>query len=93
MLSQQPKPGAQLQRVQVEAEPGGPDRRVKVRVESYDELLGWYTSGSLSLGLHQLPLLEQAIQTMRSWASCDETPEEQIIPFPGRVLEASRHTH
>ena len=89
MVAQHLDPVAQLQRIQVEAESGRPDKHVKIRVENYDEFLGWYTSGSLRVGLHQLPLLEEAIQAMRFCASSEGSLEEKIIPFPGRLPEAS----
>jgi hypothetical protein len=54
---------------------------VKIRVESYDQGLGWYTSGSLVVPLHQLPLLEQAVEDMRKCPQEDEFAD--IIPFPG----------
>ena len=72
------------QRIQVQIEPQGYGKRVKIRVENYDEGLGWYSSGSLALPLHQLPLLEQAIEEMRT-----ERREEsyaEIIAFPGTTL-------
>ena len=69
------------QRVQVELERHALGKRVRIRLESYDQGLGWYTSGSLIVPLHQLPLLEQAVDEMR------RTPQEEefadIIPFPG----------
>jgi hypothetical protein len=83
MVMQQSNPLRRLQRIQVEAEPERSDGHVKIRVENYDEFLGWYTSGSLSLPLHQLPLLEQAIGDMRSCARSEEPLEEKVIPFPG----------
>lgn len=89
MVVQQPNPVAQLQRIQVEVEPGRPDKRVKIRVENYDEFLGWYTSGSLCLGLHQLPLLEQAVEEARSCASGEEACADKIIPIPGLIRETS----
>jgi hypothetical protein len=73
------------QRVQVELERHVHGKRVKIRVENYDTGLGWYSSGSLVLPLHQLPLLEQAIETMRAEDPADEFA--QIIPFPGPVAE------
>jgi len=66
----------------------GTGRCVKIRVEHYDEHLGWYTSGSLSLPLHQLPVLEQAVEQLRKGASSGETGSEKIIPFPGLKLHA-----
>ena len=68
-----------IQRIQVTVEPA---RRAKICLESYDDNLGWYTAASLSIPLHQLPLLEQALERIRR-----ETPPQstsgKIIPFPG----------
>jgi len=94
MLLQQSKPQAQSQRIQVEIEPvladGHPfDKRVKIRVENYDEFLGWYPSGSLTLALHQLPLLEQAIGEMRAGNTDDVPFADKIIPFPGLAAGAN----
>jgi hypothetical protein len=72
----------QSQRIQVDMEPHGLAKLVKIRIEHYDPRLGWYTSGSLSLPVHQLPLLEQAIAEMRACASSEASPGENIIPFP-----------
>lgn len=69
------------QRVQVQMERHPLGKRVKIRVESYDQGLGWYTSGSLVVPLHQLPLLEQAVEDMRRMPQEEEFAD--IIPFPG----------
>lgn len=58
-------------------------KRVKIRVENYDRGLGWYTSGSLTVPLNQLPLLEQAVQQMRTTERADQEEYGKIIPFPG----------
>jgi hypothetical protein len=70
----------QLQRVRVDMERTDSEKRVKIRIENYDQQLGWYTAGSVSLPLHQLPLLEQAVEEMRRSGQSDESA--QIIPFP-----------
>lgn len=75
------------QRVQVELERHAGGKRVKIRVESYDDVLGWYTAGSLTVPLHQLPLLEQAVEEMR-WTDRGAEEYGQIIPFP-RLNETS----
>jgi hypothetical protein len=67
------------QRIQVEMESNPSGRRVKIRVERFDDGLGWYTSGSLTLPIQQLPLLEQAVSDMRR---VPEVEFAQIIPFP-----------
>jgi len=73
------------QRVQVQMERHPQGKRVKIRVESYDAGLGWYTAGALTVPLHQLPLLEQAVEDMRRVSTDDEFAD--IIPFPGMVTE------
>ena len=73
------------QRIQVELERHVYGKRVKIRVENYDSGLGWYSSGSLTVPLHQLPLLEQAIDDMRSVDHSDEYAD--IIPFPGTMIQ------
>jgi len=94
MLLPESKTQAQSQRIQVEIEPisvgGQPcDKRVKIRVENYDETLGWYPSGSLTLALHQLPLLEQAISVMRAGTADDVPFGDKIIPFPSLTAGAN----
>lgn len=77
---------ARSERVRLEAANGGGgtgSRRVKICVEGFDEKLGWYSSGSITLALDQLALVEQAIAEMR----CAERARTQhheceIIPFP-----------
>jgi hypothetical protein len=69
------------QRVQVQMERHPQGKRVKIRVESYDAGLGWYTAGCVTVPLHQLPLVEQAIEDMRHLSTDDEFAD--IIPFPG----------
>jgi hypothetical protein len=74
----------QSQRIDVQLE-AGLEQHVKIRVESHDERLGWYTAGSLSLPLHQLPLLEQAIEQMRRLQNAPD--DDKIIPFPAPNLK------
>jgi hypothetical protein len=85
MLSPQLKALEQVQRVQLETEEHPAGRRVKVRVESFDENLGWYTSGSLSLPIHQLPLLEQALSAMGAEDHSENCPDAKVIAFPGLI--------
>jgi len=81
---------AQSERVQVELEFNGAERRVKIRTERHDRHLGWYTSASLSLPLRELPLLEQAIRRMHgSDAAGENQPIGEIIAFPGSPGEAN----
>ena len=68
------------QRIQVELRARPEGKEVRIRLESYDDGLGWYSAGALTVPLHQLPLLEQAIADMRH-EPLIETAE--IIPFPG----------
>jgi hypothetical protein len=82
MALQQSQPLEQSQRIQVEMERHHHGKLVKIRVEHHDERLGWYTSGSLSLPLHQLPLLEQAVADMRACERSEEALSDKIIPFP-----------
>jgi len=68
-----------IQRIQVFLEP----ECAKICLESYDDTLGWYTAGSLSIPLHQLPLLEQAIERMRVHAAAQPPRATgNIIPLP-----------
>jgi hypothetical protein len=75
MLQQQLGSAEQSQRICVEMQTHG--NRVKIRVEHHEERLGWYTAGSLSLPIHQLPLLEQAVAEMRSCQSCEQ--DDKIV--------------
>jgi hypothetical protein len=85
----QPDPSelrAQCQRIQVTREGERPrEPRLKICLESYEESLGWYTAASLSIPLHQLPLLEQALEQMHAVRRAVPSPPQQnnIIPFPG----------
>lgn len=74
------------ERVQVEMQNTVSGRQVQILVERHDDGLGWYTSGSLILPLHQLPLLEQAMTAMRQVPVEPEFAE--IIPFPTGDLAA-----
>lgn len=78
---QEAKIAEPTQRVLVEMDCRACGKRVKIRVENHDEGLGWYTSGTLTLPLNELPLLEQAIAEMRREPV--ETEYAEIIPFPG----------
>ena len=85
MALTQSKTVEQHQRIDVELDSHFTPKQVKIRMESFDPSLGWYTAGSLTLPVHQLPLLQQAIDQMRAMQSSEE--ENKIIPFPGEVLE------
>jgi hypothetical protein len=84
MALTQSKTVEQSQRIDVQLDTKGFEQQVKIRMENYDPSLGWYTAGVLTLPLHQLPLLQQAIDEMRN-RPLDE--DDKIIPFP---LAASR---
>lgn len=84
MLAEEFNASEPAQRVQLDLECPGRRGRVKIRVESYDENLGWYTAGSLSLPLAQLPLLEQAVEEMRARARAMDSSPATIIPFPAQ---------
>ena len=79
-----------LQRVSVAVEGQNPAKRLKISLENFDQGLGWYAAGSLSIPLHQLPLLEQAIDELRQGEESSAAPSGTIIPFPG--LRAVRTT-
>lgn len=68
------------ERVQAEMLNTPSGRQVRIVLERHDDQLGWYTSGSLVLPMHELPLLEQAIEEMRRVPSEPEFAD--IIPFP-----------
>jgi hypothetical protein len=70
-----------IQRIQVFLEPS---ERAKISLESYDDNLGWYTAASVSIPLHQLPLLQQAIERMQV-SPQQEQRTGNIIPFPKSV--------
>ncbi len=74
----------QNQRIDVELDSDRSQKQVKIRIESFAASLGWYTAGSLTLALHQLPLLQQAIEEMQKGES--SAGEDKIIAFPGVVL-------
>lgn len=71
----------QLQRVHVDVEGNSQFKRIKISVENYDEGLGWYSAGSLSLPLHQLPLLEQELQALRHEPTAPSG--SNVVLFPG----------
>jgi hypothetical protein len=79
--AEQPRLLEQFQRMQVQIEQYGSEKHVKIRMERHDDKLGWYTAGSISIPLCQLPLLEQAVAEMRAWERAEEA--SKIIPFPG----------
>ena len=78
---EQSPPLQQSQRVQVELEGYGQAKCVRIRVESHDDCLGWYTSASVSVPMGQLPLLEQALAGLSRPRFCEGSAK--IIPFPG----------
>jgi hypothetical protein len=83
MALQKSRQFEQVQRIQATVE-GLPEAKcLKICVENYDQGLGWYSGGSLTIPLHQVPLLEQALQAAR--AECPEAKDNSptIVPFPG----------
>jgi hypothetical protein len=86
----QPAKLQECQRIQVVHQTEGAEKSVKISIERYDECLGWYTAGALTIPLHQLPLLEQALQ---GGVPCVECPlaarSSKIIPFPTLAPEVA----
>jgi hypothetical protein len=87
MVSPQLNALEEVQRIRLETESHPAGKRVKIRVESFDECLGWYTAASLSLPIHQLPLLEQALSATATEVASDSDPEEKVIAFPGLLAK------
>jgi hypothetical protein len=83
MLSQHWQSLEQPQRLRVETESSETGSLVKIRLERYEEHLDWYTAGSLTIPLHQLPLLEQAIEALRVRQFAEKSAGEKILLFPG----------
>ena len=73
----------QCQRIDVTLETSAGSKRMKIFLESHDPSLGWYRAASLSIPLHQLPLLQQAIDRMRTIEPAEKPTGARIIPFPG----------
>ncbi|MFO1499820.1 MAG: hypothetical protein U1G07_15740 [Verrucomicrobiota bacterium] len=81
----------QIQRLQVGIEQQEGEKRFKLALESYDAGLGWYAAGSLTIPLHQLPLLEQALAEWREQDHAGkERAEGKVIPFPGLRVAPQR---
>jgi hypothetical protein len=84
-----PEPSLQLQqmqRVQINVE-GAPDsKRLKISIENYDQGLGWYSAGALTVPIHQRPLIEQALEAWRDKSASDAADGNTIVPFPGLRL-------
>ena len=77
----------ECQRVNVIKEAPGGEAQIKISVERYDDCLGWYSAGALSIPLHQQPLLQQALNDLQTTSSCSDCAEtdcsgKKIIPFP-----------
>jgi hypothetical protein len=73
------------QRIQVAKELNDGVKTLKITVERHDAALGWYTAGALALPLHQLPLLQQALEEINctDCAECvDKECRGKIISFP-----------
>jgi hypothetical protein len=91
-----PKKFQECQRVDVTRETRDGEQVVKITVERHDDMLGWYSAGSLSIPLCQLPVLEQALAELSrsQCTSCETACSRKIIPFPlmangGELAEAA----
>lgn len=74
----------EIQRIQVEVEGPATSQRLKIAVENFDAGLGWYSAGSLSIPIHQLPLLEQQLEAIRQEPAARAVDSDHnVIPFPG----------
>ena len=62
-----------VQRIQVGLQGHGPAARLKICLQNHHESLGWYTAGCLSIPLHQVPLLEQALDRVRNHQASGES--------------------
>ncbi len=91
----------QCQRVNVVRETQGTEKVIKIVLERYDETLGWYQAGALSVPLHQLPLMQQALSEFNvtdCHEECDgKNCPSKIICFPmlmagGQLQEAKANT-
>jgi hypothetical protein len=86
MNSPQPKTFQECQRIDVVKQGQGVDAQLKISIERFDECLGWYLAGGLTIPIHQVPLLQQALEEMKSAACAEcvgsECPAKKIIPFP-----------
>ena len=71
------------QRVQIKAAPGGSDQQVKICLENYDETLGWYSAGAITLDQEHLADLEAAINQLRRERFLDGGPANRISFFCG----------
>lgn len=91
MVSEQRKQFADCQRIQVAKETQGEDTVLKILLERFDVVLGWYSAGALTIPLHQLPLLQQALEEM-DCVDCDQCRDKcrgKIISFPLMAKEVA----
>ena len=83
MLSNQPlSVGHQTERVQITME----GAHLKISVERFEECLGWYIAGSVSVPLHQLPLLQEQLASASSATGANNSPERGL---PENVIALS----
>ena len=84
LMNSQPPKAQECQRVQVTREMQGDDPVVRISVERFHRVLGWYTASALTLPVCQLPLLEQAIAELSSVERNNNEADSgrKIIPFP-----------
>ena len=83
IVSGQSQPLQDIQRVQVDVEGAEGAGRIKISLENHDPGLGWYAAASLIVPLHQLPLLQQALDTLSRQREGSGPESATIVPFPG----------
>lgn len=93
IMSNPRKAAPPSERVQVDLEREFPEARVRLAVERYDDARGWCLVNSISLPLHQLPLLEQALEELRGGSHKKEAADRKIIAFPGTHRSHGGHDH
>lgn len=91
MISDTPNKFQECQRIDVVKLGQGADAQLKISIERFNECLGWYTAGALTIPNHQLPLLQQALEEIKT-IDCAECVEKvssanKIIPFPTMMAE------
>ena len=91
MISDSPIKFQECQRIDVLKQGQGADAQLKISIERFDECLGWYLAGGLTIPIHQVPLLQQALEETKT-IDCAEYVEKvcsakKIIPFPTMMAE------
>jgi hypothetical protein len=81
----------QCQRIDVVCD--GVRHHATITLERFDNALGWYPAGTLTLPLCQIPLLQQALEEMSAAPICSACPADaygqKVIPFPLLVSQPS----